>query len=95
MKILYESHTPPPRLVIFGVIPADDEITRNHLAVTQAGADHRINAGVRIDDYFQECRSRKLNELLDRVRDIVLVIKAFGVLKTVRLRGFHEILPMQ
>ncbi len=39
-----------------------DEVASDHLVVGLAGADHRIHAGVRIDDDFEERRALELDE---------------------------------
>ena len=72
-----------------------DVFARDHLVVRLAGADHRIHAGVGIDDDFEERRALEADELSDDARHVLLVLEPHCVAEAVRLRRLDEILLVQ
>ena len=82
-------------LVVRRLVATLDEVTGNHLVVAQARADHRVDAGVGVDDDLKKCRALELHECLDRACDVFRFVELFANLKAVGFGSLDEILAMQ
>src|SRR5579862_7157817 len=69
-----------------------NEVARDHVLVALPGADHWIDAGIRVDHDLQECRSREGQELGDHARHVILALEANRIAESVRLRSLYEVL---
>ena len=72
-----------------------DEVAGNHLVVAQARADHRVDAGIGIDDDLEEGRALELHELLNRLLEVCIVVESFRELEAVGFGRLDEVLAVQ
>src|SRR5262249_19053013 len=72
-----------------------DPVAGDHLRVAHAATGHRIDAGIGIDDDFEQRRAVERDELGDRCRDLVGPLDAFRPGEIVGLGGLDEVLLVQ
>src|SRR5690606_12040615 len=72
-------------LLGLGLVARGDEVAGDHFVVRLPGAHHRVDAGIRVDDDFEERRSLELDELLDDARHVLLAVEPHRVAEAVGL----------
>ena len=70
-------------------------IAGDHLIVSLAGTDHRIDAGIGIDHHFEERGTLELDELANHARNVFLAFETDSELESISLRRLDEVLLVQ
>ena len=78
-----------------GLFPALDPLTRNHVVIAEAGPDHRVDARVAVNYYFEKRGPLEFHEFVDYCRQVILVFQTLRELEAVSFRCFDEVLAVQ